>query len=59
MKLFTCHCKWQFLIGKKKVFGPIFEDRSADSARIMPYEEFKDGYGDCWGRYVRENEATK
>lgn len=47
MKEFMCHCKWTFIVGKKYVYGPIFEDKSAQAARLMPREEFDDGYGDC------------
>jgi rubredoxin len=49
MKRYKCNgCKWVFIVAKPFVFGPIFEDNSAEAARIMPRQEFYDGYGDCW-----------
>lgn len=47
MQEFVCHCKWTYIIGEKHVYGPIFEDRTAHLARMMPRQEFEDGYTDC------------
>jgi hypothetical protein len=44
MKMFTCQCKWTFLVGKKKVYGPIYE---GSSPRVMPRKEFDELYADC------------
>lgn len=52
MKLYTCNCKWSFIIGKNRVYGPIFEDKSAEAARIMTRAEFNAGYSDCWNPRV-------
>lgn len=47
MELFICECGWRYILGKKKFFGPLFEN-SYECAQIRPIEDFHDGYGHCW-----------
>lgn len=54
MRYFTCCCDWSYVIGKKKVYGPIwpigigtYPDALSNSQRIMSHEMFKEGYSDC------------
>lgn len=47
MKIFECQCKFKFIIGNKKVWGPIFDDGNALAAHMMTLEEFEEQYGDC------------
>lgn len=49
--VFTCVCKWTYLIGNGWVYGPIFEDWSYDCARIISLEDFEVGYADCHGKW--------
>ena len=46
MKRLKCtECGWEFIVGNRLVFGPIFEDQSAEAVRVMPRNEFADGHG--------------
>jgi hypothetical protein len=57
MTLFKCCCDWSFVIGKKKVFGPIYPvglpghftgpSGCMHVGRMMPRAEFDDAYADC------------
>jgi hypothetical protein len=49
MKLWTCQCRWRYVITKRNVYGPIIPDM--DTARIMSRKEWKEQYGDCEFRY--------
>lgn len=56
MNVFDCKCGYRSIVGKKKVYGPIFVDRTrvdASAARMMTTEEFHEGYADCQFRMSR------
>lgn len=44
MRFYTCNCKWSYVIGRRKVFGPLYPD---SVPRMMSRKEFKLWYGDC------------
>ena len=55
---FECSCKWRFIVGKQKVFGPIFSGPGEHAAyhavgRMMSREQFEDEYADCAARYAK------
>lgn len=63
MKLFKCTCGWSYIVGKRKVYGPIFGPpttaiavRDASCAHMMTRDEFKGGYGDCAIRMNRQTD---
>lgn len=47
MRVYKCSCGWSYVLTKREVFGPIFEDNDATNARIMTREIFAEGYADC------------
>lgn len=54
MRLFECCCKWKYIIGSKKVYGPIypagigeFPELLSNTQRMMSREQFEDEYADC------------
>lgn len=54
MKLVTCCCNWSYVIGRKKVYGPIwaaglgeYPDLLNSTQRIMPRSRFEGDYADC------------
>lgn len=47
MKVFTCRCKYTYIVGKKNVYGPITPNKSADAARLMTHKTWKEQYADC------------
>ena len=59
VELFECCCHWSYVVGRKRVFGPIypvglpghFTGRSGcmHVGRMMTREEFADYYSDCDG----------
>jgi len=61
MREFTCTCTWRFIVGKKRVFGPVFEmglpghfsGRTGcyHVGHMMSREEFEDEYADCAYRF--------
>ena len=57
MNEFTCTCGWQYIIGKKKVYGPIWHQPShgelmlCGKGRMMSREVFEDDYADCAYEY--------
>jgi hypothetical protein len=61
VKLFDCPCKWRFLVGKKKVYGPIYAhdlpghftgpSGCHTQGRMMSREQFEDDYADCAYRF--------
>ncbi len=51
---FKCVCEWVYIVGKKKVFGPIFDGPSDNPypglkhvGSMMSREEWENSYGDC------------
>lgn len=54
MKVWTCRCEWTWVIGKNKVFGPIFEDNTASTARLQPRKLWQDLNSDCAAQYTRD-----
>lgn len=54
MKLIKCCCEWEFVVGKKHVFGPIyamgigaFPTAKNEGMRMWTREEFAEMYADC------------
>jgi hypothetical protein len=48
MREFTCQCEWLYVVGKRKVYGPIFvDDISAVCAHMMTREDFDEEYPHC------------
>ena len=57
MRVFDCCCKWRFVIGRKRVYGPIYAiglpghytgpQGCHTQGRMMTREEFDDWYADC------------
>lgn len=50
MDLFDCPCGYRWIIGKKKVFGPIWaegENTPSYLGRMHSREEWEDNYDDC------------
>jgi hypothetical protein len=54
VRLFACCCEWSYVIGKRRVYGPIyrcgigdFPEMLASSQRMMTREQFEDEYADC------------
>lgn len=54
MKLFRCCCGWSYVIGKKKVYGPIYKmgigtypTALSNTQRMMTREQFEDENSDC------------
>ena len=61
MEVFTCECGWTWVVGKKKVFGPIYEDNQAHNAVMQSREIWQEGYS-CSTSYEhvsRETESVK
>jgi hypothetical protein len=54
---FRCQCRFTYIVGKKKVYGPIM-DNDASCARIMKYNYFINQYNDCY-RYWKMIEDIK
>lgn len=59
MRQFTCTCDWIFIIGKKRVFGPIFRGPGEHQhywhvGRMMSREDFEDQYADCAYRFGKQ-----
>jgi hypothetical protein len=58
VKLFTCTCEWVFVVGRKRVFGPMFPGPGEHNAywhvgRMMTREQFADEYADCAYRFSK------
>ena len=52
MRKFTCTCEYVFIVGKKRVFGPMFSGPGEHQhywhvGRMMSREQFEDEYSDC------------
>jgi hypothetical protein len=54
MRLFRCCCGWSYVIGRKKVYGPIYPmgigtypGALANTQRMMTREQFAENYADC------------
>ena len=57
MKVFDCCCRWRFIIGHKRVYGPIYAiglpghftgpHGCHTQGRMMSRAEFDDWYADC------------
>jgi len=54
VKLFTCCCGWSYVVGKKRVYGPIYSmgigtypSGLSPCQRMMTREAFEDQYADC------------
>jgi hypothetical protein len=52
--VFDCECKYRFIIGNKKIYGPIGPDLKA---RMMTHLEWIEDYGDCYAERIREMEG--
>lgn len=59
MKPFMCCCGWSYVIGKKRVYGPIYEMGIGDfpkalsnTQRLMNRAAFEDQYADCAACYA-------
>ena len=48
MKVFKCACSWSFVVGKRKVYGPV---DSGVTPLMMSLAEFSDSHRDCEYRY--------
>lgn len=69
MRMYECRCGWSYVVGKKRVYGPIyrtgigdFPNDLAPSQRMMTRKEWKDRYGDCAVFYAdqrRQHELAK
>jgi hypothetical protein len=65
--VFDCTCKWRFIVGKKRVYGPIYpiglpghyngEHGCHSRGRMLTREEFEENYSDCNAQLWREAEA--
>jgi hypothetical protein len=61
VKYFICtDCGWAYVVGKKRVYGPIFEAGIEDYPALlsqvqhmMKRDEFENGYPDCAARFTR------
>lgn len=58
MVLFKCTCNWAFVVGKRKVYGPIYEmgigtypHALNNSQRIMRRADWADEFSDCAYRF--------
>jgi len=51
MKEFTCGCGWKYIVGKRRVYGPLYEKSATH--RMMTIEDWRLQYGDCWAAYNR------
>lgn len=54
MKLFKCCCNWSYVVGKKQVYGAIYEmgigdfpTALANTQWMMTREQFEYYYADC------------
>lgn len=59
MREFICTCDWMFIVGRKRVFGPVFKAPGEHQAywhvgRMMTRKQFKDQYGDCAARFAAQ-----
>jgi hypothetical protein len=66
VKLFTCCCGWSYVIGKKNVYGAIWECGIGDfpkmlsnSQRMMTREVFGEWYSDCEACYLGRHHHTQ
>ena len=62
MEQFKCSCKWEWIITKKWVFGPIIEAfmvNPLELARIRTREEWEQDECDCAGNYMTHVENAK
>lgn len=67
MIVFDCTCKWRFIVGKKRIYGPIYpiglpghyngEHGCHSRGQMMGREEFEENYSDCNAQLWREAEA--
>lgn len=55
MRVFKCRCNWTWIIGKKRVYGPIFEDNDAGCARLRAVEDWREEYADCAAHLDRQH----
>ena len=57
MTRFTCTCTWMFIIGKRRVYGPIWllglpgHPRCHNTGRMMSRKRFTEEYSDCAYRF--------
>jgi hypothetical protein len=56
MRLFACCCGWSWVIGKRKVYGPVYAMRIGDypqalsnTQRMMMRKDWEGEHGDCSG----------
>jgi hypothetical protein len=52
MRDFTCTCDWRFIVGRKRVFGPLFTGPGEHQmfwhvGQMMTRDEFEQAYSDC------------
>lgn len=65
MRLFTCQCRWTYLISETHVFGPLFlgmyiADRPDYwRKKMMTAERFADEYADCAYNAMMTNPANQ
>jgi hypothetical protein len=55
MEVWTCRCHWTWVFAGKRVYGPIFEDKSAEAARVHKLKDWRENYYDCAALRVRQD----
>lgn len=64
MKLWDCQCTYRFLIGRTKVYGPIWpsglpgHEQCYSQGRLMTRDEFEDQYADCDYKYKNRDKSA-
>jgi hypothetical protein len=67
VKYFICTgCGWAYVVGKKRVYGPIFAAGIGDYPALlspvqhmMKRDEFENRYSDCAARFTRAAEVKQ
>jgi hypothetical protein len=65
MKPFTCCCEWSFVVGRKRVYGPVYQvglpghfsgpRGCMHVGGMMTRAEFEENYSDCAGCHSGEH----
>lgn len=60
MNLLKCECDWSYVVGNRRVYGPIypigigqFPNALSVSQHMMTRSQFEEEYGDCAAYFCR------